>query len=319
MVKQICLDIFLQKSTRVDLNLTLVAGAAGLNKEIKVSEINRPGLTLAGHYEHFGYDRVQLFGRGETAYLNHLSPDELKNVYEKFFSYDILCCVFSHNVYPDELFCEIAEAKSVPVFVTTRTTTSFVSILTYLLYNLFSPETTLHATLVDVFGIGILLMGESSVGKSECALELLERGHKLVADDMVKVKKVDETLLMGSGTELLQHYIEIRGLGIINARDLWGMRSVLNRKRIELIAFLEVWDENKDYERLGLDDNTYTILDIEVPFVTVPVRPGRNIPVIIEAAALNQHLKKLGVNSAQQLDESIKELNRKSRQQTEEL
>ena len=319
MDKPICVDIFLAKGSRVDPKLSLIAGQAGLSKEIKMSEINRPGLALAGHYDHFGYGRVQLFGLGESAYLKRLSQEERVNIYEKFFSYDVLCCIFTHNEYPDELFCKIAEEKSVPVFVTARETTSFVSILTHFLYNLFSPEVTLHATLVDVFGIGVLLMGESSVGKSECALELLERGHKLVADDMVKVKKVDEALLMGSGSSVLKHYMEIRGLGILNARDLWGMRSVLNRKRIELVACLEQWKENQEYERLGLDENTYTILEIDVPYVTVPVRPGRNIPVIIEAAALNQHLRKLGINSARQLDESIKELNRKHLKNSEEL
>jgi len=158
---------------------------------------------------------------------------------------------------------------------------------------------------VDIYGIGMLLLGKSGVGKSETALELIERGHRLVADDMVEVKKIDESLLMGSGSEIIRHHMEIRGLGIINARDVFGIRSIRNRKRIEMVALLEEWKEDGEYDRLGIDEKRYTILDLEVPFITVPVRPGRNIPVIIETAALNQRLKKMGVFSARELDNRI--------------
>ncbi|MCL2025536.1 MAG: HPr(Ser) kinase/phosphatase [Leptospirales bacterium] len=290
----------------VDPYIRLVAGEPGLSKEVKISEINRPGLALVGFYDFFAYDRVQIFGLGESAYLKRLSSEQREAVYKEFFSYDILCCIFTHNEMPDELFCRLADEKGVSVLVTERKTTNFVSILTHLLYDLLAPVKTVHATFVDVYGIGVLLMGESGVGKSECALELLERGHKLVGDDMIEIKKVDDVLLIGSCTDTLKHYMEIRGLGIINVRDIFGIRSVCEKKRIELVALLEEWNDEKEYDRLGLDENIYTILDVKVPTITVPVKPGRNIPIIIETAALNQHLKNLGINSAWQLNESLK-------------
>jgi len=307
MEKYIKVENFLENTARIDLQVHLIAGEAGLNKEIKVGDINRPGLTLAGFYDFFAPGRIQIFGLGETAYMRQLSEEKKKETYEKFFSYDILCCFFTHDEQPDQQFVEIAEAKGVPVLVTRRDTTRFTSLLVHFLDDVFAPKVTMHATLVDVFGVGVLLLGKSGVGKSECALELIERQHRLVADDMAVIRKVDESLLMGSGTPLLKHHMEIRGLGILNVRDIFGIRSVRNRKRIELVALLEEWDSSKEYDRLGLEEKKYTILDIDVPYITIPVRPGRNIPIIIETAALNQRLKKLGINSAQELDKKIQD------------
>jgi HPr kinase/phosphorylase len=291
---------------RVDLQLELVAGHKGLDREIKMADINRPGLTLAGYYEHFSPDRVQIFGMGESSYMKGLDPGERKECYTRFFSFDPLCCVFTHRMEPDDEFKAFADEKKVPVYVTERDTTRFTSLIIHAMDELFAPSISTHATLVDVFGLGVLLMGNSSVGKSECALELIERGHRLVADDMVAIKKIDESLLMGEGVEMLRHHMEIRGIGIINVQDLFGIRSVRNRKRVELVALLEEWQEGKEYERLGLEETHYTILDIAVPYVVVPVRSGRNIPIIIEAAAMNQRLKKMGIYSARELDDKIK-------------
>ncbi|HPI90684.1 MAG TPA: HPr(Ser) kinase/phosphatase [Spirochaetota bacterium] len=307
MGKKIRISEFLKNTGRVDLELRLITGKGGLVREIESVDINRPGLTLAGFYDFFAYDRIQIFGLGEAAYMRQLPPHEKKRVYEKFFSYDVLCCIFTHNEEPDQLFIELAESKNVPVLVTTRSTTRFVSIFTHLIDEVFSPSVTLHGTLVAVYGIGILILGKSGVGKSECALELIERGHRLVADDMVEIKKVDETLLMGSGSPILKHHMEIRGLGIINVRDIFGIGSVRNRKRIELVVLLEEWDSSKEYDRLGMEEMMYNILDLEVPFLTIPVRPGRNIPIIMETAALNQRLKKMGVFSARELDDKIQD------------
>ncbi len=306
MRKQIHVNIFLKKDLSVDPQIRLVAGEGGLGREIQVSEINRPGLALAGFYDYFAFNRIQIFGMGEFSYMEQLEPELKRERYRKFFSYDVMCCIFTHGKEPDPLFCSFADEKNVPVMTTELGTTKFISLLSHLLFNVFAPETTLHATFVDVFGIGVILMGKSGVGKSECALELLERGHRLVADDMVEVRKVDEAILIGKGTDLLKPYMEIRGLGIINVRDIYGIRSVKNMKRIELVALLEEWNPEAQYERLGLDEKTYNIMDIEVPFITVPVRPGRNIPIIIEAAALNQRLKKFGINSVRELDQRIK-------------
>jgi HPr kinase/phosphorylase len=308
MGKKIRISEFLKSTGRgIDLELRLMTGKDGLIREVDSVEINRPGLTLAGFYDFFAYERVQIFGLGETAYMRQLTEDQKRTAYEKFFSYDVMCCVFTHNEEPDAIFLALAGAKNVPVFVTARTTTRFISIFTHLIDEFFSPSLTVHGTLVEVYGIGILLMGKSGVGKSECALELVERGHRLVADDMVEVKKIDESLLMGSGTPILKHHMEIRGLGIINVRDIFGIGSVRNRKRVELVVLLEEWDSAKEYDRLGMEERMYGMLDLEVPFLTIPVRPGRNIPIIIETAALNQRLKKMGVFSAKELDEKIQE------------
>jgi len=305
MEKKFCVRNFIEDSGRIDLRLRLFSGEKGLNKEVKIGELNRPGLTLAGFYDFFAYDRIQIFGLGETAYMRQRSDEEKRKIYDKFFSYEVLCCMFTHGEEPDEIFIEYSNKKNVPVLISERDTTRFTSLLVHVMDEVFAPSSTLHATLVDVFGLGVLLLGKSGVGKSECALELIERGHRLVADDMVVIKKIDESLLMGSGSPILKHHMEIRGLGIINVRDIFGIRSVRNRKRIELVALLEEWDGTKEYDRLGLEDQKYKLLDIEVPYIVVPVRPGRNIPIILETAALNQRLKKLGIFSARELDKKI--------------
>ena len=303
---KLTLRYFIEGSGRIDLQLRLLAGEDGLDKEIKSGELNRPGLALAGFFDYFAYDRIQIFGQGETAFMTQLSHDQKIKIYDEFFSYPILCCIFTYEHKPDDLFLEYAEKRNIPIFLTKRGTTRFITLFVHVIDEIFAESVTLHATLVDVFGVGVLLTGKSGVGKSETALELIERGHRLVGDDMVVVKKIDESLLMGGGSEILKHHIEIRGIGIVNVREIFGIRSVRNRKRIEMVILLEEWDSSTEYDRLGLDEKKYTILDIDVPYITVPVRPGRNIPIIIETAALNQRLKKVGVNSARELDERIK-------------
>jgi HPr kinase/phosphorylase len=290
-----------------DLHLRVLAGENGLDREIPEAEINRPGLSLAGFYDFFAYDRIQIFGKGETAFIKNISEEKQKEMFEKFFSYEILCCIFTHSDHPSRLFLEYAEKHTIPVLFTDHPTTRFVSMLTHIIAQAHAPMTTMHGTLVDVFGIGVLLLGKSGVGKSETALELVERGHRLVADDLVEIKKVDDLLIMGSGSNLIRHHIEIRGLGILNIKDIYGIRSVRNRKRIEIIVSLEDWDESKTYDRLGIDERTYAVLDVEVPHIIVPVRPGRNIPVIVETAALNLRLKKMGVNTAKELDQKLQD------------
>ena len=298
----------LGETGRIELKLRVVAGEDGLNREIRVSDINRPGLTLAGFYDFFAYDRIQIFGLGETAYMRQLAEDQRDETYDRFFSYDVKCCIFTHGEEPDGLFIKRANLKNVPLLVTDRDTTRFSSLLTLYLDQIFSPSITMHGTFVDVYGVGVLLLGNSGVGKSECALELIERSHRLVADDMVVISKIDESLLMGTGSPILKHHMEIRGIGIINVQEIFGIRSVRNRKRIELVVMLEEWDNTKEYDRLGFLDERYAILEIDVPFVTIPVRPGRNIPIIVETAALNHRLKKLDIHSARELDENIRDL-----------
>jgi HPr kinase/phosphorylase len=298
---------FLDDTGIIDLQIRLVAGSSGLDKEIHVAEINRPGLTLAGFYDFFAYDRIQIFGLGECAYLGQLEQGKETEVLREFFSYDVLCCIFTTDKEPDRLFLEYADNKGVPVFVTKKNTTNFTSSLIYLLNEALAPSVSIHGTFVDVYGVGVLLIGSSGVGKSECALELIERGHRFIADDVVIIKRVDESILMGNSSPLLKHHMEIRGLGIINVRDIFGIRSVKDRKRVELVVNLEEWEANKLYDRLGLEEKVYRILEIDVSNIVVPVRPGRNIPIIVETAALNQRLKKLGIYSARELDKNIRE------------
>ncbi|MDY6967175.1 MAG: HPr(Ser) kinase/phosphatase [Spirochaetota bacterium] len=309
--EQIFIKDLIDNSGHMDLMLKIFAGEKGLNKEITGGEVNRPGLSLAGFFDFFAFERIQIFGLGETAFISNLSDDQKKNVYEKFFSYDILCCIFTHDVKPDKIFIDFANKKNIPTLVTKFPTTRFISLLTHVLEEVFSPSTTIHGTLVDVFGLGVLLLGESGAGKSESALELVERGHRLVADDMVEVQKTDESFLIGSSSAIIAHHMEIRGLGIINVRDIFGIRSVRNRKRIELIILLEDWDPDNQYDRLGIDEQKYNILGIDVSYVVIPVKPGRNIPVIIETAALNHRLKKMGIYSAKELDNKIQNMSQK--------
>lgn len=305
-MSKLTLRYFIEGTGRIDLQLRLLTGEGGLDKEIKSGEINRPGLALAGFFDYFAYERIQIFGKGEAAFMTQLSREDKIKVYDQFFSYPVFCCIFTYEFNPDDLFLGYAEKRNIPVFISKRGTTRFITLFVHVIDEIFAESVTLHATLVDVFGVGVLLTGKSGVGKSETALELIERGHRLVGDDMVIVKKIDESLLMGAGSEILKHHIEIRGIGIVNVREVFGIRSVRNRKRIEMVILLEDWDSSTEYDRLGLDEKKYTILDIDVPYITVPVRPGRNIPIIIETAALNQRLKKVGINSARELDERIK-------------
>ena len=293
---------------KINLKLEMVAGEYGLDKEICVGDINRPGLTLSGFFDFFAFERLQVFGLGETAYISKLSAESRREVWGMFFSYNVLSCIFTHDQRPDEIFIEMANEKNVPTFVTGYRTTRFVSLWTHAVEEVFAPAASVHGTLVDVFGVGVLLIGKSGVGKSECALELVEKGHRLVADDIVKIKKIDEIFLFGKSAEIIMHHMEIRGLGIINLKDLYGISSVRNRKRVELVVQLEVWDEKTEYDRLGIDEEKYTILDIEVPYIVIPVRPGRNIPILIETAALNRRLKKMGIYSARDLDARIQNL-----------
>ena len=209
---------------------------------------------------------------------------------------------------PSKLFIELANEKNVPLFVSKHTTTRFTSLWIHAVEQYFAQTMTIHGSLVDVYGVGVLLLGKSGVGKSECALELIEKGHRLVADDVVEIQKLDDLFLFGTSAEIIRHHMEIRGLGIINVREIYGIGSVRNRKRIDIIVLLEEWDEAKEYDRLGLDEQKYTILDIDLSYITVPVRPGRNIPILIETAALNHRLKKMGTNSARELDLKIKDI-----------
>ena len=287
------------------LHLRIVTGESTLEKEITTYDINRPGLALAGDYDYFDYDRVQVFGRGEFHYLMKIvEKDELASI-RKFFEYPVTCCVFSNGNEPPDIFKDMAEKAGVPILVSTLPTNLLSSRLTKLLEDSFAPRTSVHGVLVEVFGVGILIIGKSGVGKSECALELIERGHRLVADDVVDIRSISDTFLIGSGAKLIRHHMEIRGLGIININHLFGVGAIRDKKQIQLVVSLEEWDAKKEYDRLGLTESVYTILGVEVPLLTIPVRPGRNIPILIETAAMNFRLSKLGYNTAKEFNKRL--------------
>ncbi len=287
------------------LRIRVLTSEKTLKKEITTYDINRPGLALAGEYDYFDYEKIQLFGRGEHKFLEKIiSSGKTENI-EKFFSYNVNCCIFSHGNIPPKMFIDLAEKSNVPILVSTLKTSILSTRLVKILEDAFSPRTSIHGVLVEVFGVGILIIGKSGVGKSECALELVERGHRLVADDVVDVQCISGTLLIGSGARLIRHHMEIRGLGIININHLFGVGAIRDKKQIQLVVSLEDWDPKKEYDRLGFEDQTYTILGVEVPLITIPVRPGRNIPILIETAAMNYRLRKMGYNSAKEFNKKL--------------
>ncbi len=288
------------------LELRCIAGRRGLPRDISVPDINRPGLALSGFFDSFAFKRVQLFGRGENSYLAKLHSENKTDTLKTLFGYKIPCCIFSSSRYPTEEFLSFAEEACCPILQTSLDTTDLSTRLIRVFSNIFAPKKTLHGVLVEVYGVGILLTGHSGVGKSETALELVERGHRLVADDIVEVRCVNGNEVLGKGANsLISHHMEIRGLGIINISKLYGVGAVIDQKEIQLYVKLEEWDKNKMYDRLGVDQVYMDILGVKVPAIDIPVRPGRNLPIIIEAAAMNERLKNMGYNSARDFNQNV--------------
>ncbi len=268
---------------------------------ISVADVTRPGLQLAGHFDHFGPDRVQLVGNMEMTFLQNLEPAERQRSLDALFSRGIPCLVLSRNHEPFAEMKKASERYSVPVLRTDDTTSSFMSSLIKYLNVELAPRTTLHGVLVEVYGEGVLILGESGVGKSETAMELVKRGHRLVADDLVEVRRVSDTTLLGTAPEIIRHLIEIRGIGILDVKELFGVSSVLMQDNINFVINLELWQEDKIYERLGIKQEFTDILGIEVPSITIPVREGRNLAIIAEVAAINFRQKQMGYNAAEAL------------------
>lgn len=289
-----------------DLGLRCIAGRKGLTREITIPDLNRPGLGLSGFFDKFGAERIQIFGRGECAYLEKLAADQRTDTIEQLFDSVIPCGIFTHGIYPTDDVMRVAQNTGTPLLQTDLPTSELVSRLLRALGNVFAKKITNHGVLVEVFGIGILITGDSGVGKSEAALELIHRGHRLVADDSVEIRNVSGNLLIGGGANpALGHHMEIRGLGIINITHLFGVGAIRENKQIQLVVELENWDSDKVYDRIGADEKTTEILGIKVPYLLVPVKPGRNIPIIIETAAMNERLKKMGYFSAKEFNHSV--------------
>ncbi|AMA71770.1 HPr(Ser) kinase/phosphatase [Aneurinibacillus thermoaerophilus] len=278
--------------------LKVVSGKAGLRREITVSDISRPGLEMAGYFNFYAAERIQLLGKTELGFFVTLGEAEREERINKLLDEKTPCICIAHGCEVPEEMIRQSEARSIPVLISSLPTTKLSSKLTTYLEGRLAPTTTMHGVLVDVYGVGVLLVGQSAIGKSETALELVKRGHRLVADDAVEIRQTQENQLIGSAPELIQHLLEIRGLGIINVMTLFGAGAVRNYKRISLVIRLEIWDPQKVYDRLGLDEEKLKIMDAEVPQITIPVRPGRNLAVIVEVAAMNFRLKRMGYNAA---------------------
>lgn len=268
---------------------------------VSVADVNRPALQLNGFYEHFEANRIQMIGMVEQAYLNSKTEQERQDIYRKLLSYDIPCLIFCRGFVPEESLMEVAYERQIPILGTERGTSEFMSELIYELNVLLAPSTTIHGVLVDVYGEGLLITGESGIGKSEAALELIHRGHRLVADDVVEIRKTNAHTLMGRAPQITKHLIELRGIGIIDVKSLFGVECIKESQKIDFVVKLEDWKKENDYDRLGLEDEHMNILGIDVVCHSLPIRPGRNLAVICETAAVNHRQKKMGYNAAQEL------------------
>ncbi|MCQ2981610.1 MAG: HPr(Ser) kinase/phosphatase [Treponemataceae bacterium] len=288
------------------LNLKCAYGRRGLVRTITIPDLNRPGLALSGFFESFAYQRVQVFGRGEVAYLNKLIDEGNLDNIRKLFTYEIPCCVFTHALPVPQVVADIAEEAGCVILCTDLESTEFSTRLLRVFTNIFAPKRTIHGVLVEVFGVGIILIGDSGVGKSETALELIERGHRLVADDIVELRCVNGNTVLGRGAnKIISHHMEIRGLGIINVEQLYGVGAIREQKEVQLVVKLEEWDTNKIYDRLGTDQKTMEMLGVNIPLLEIPVKPGRNVPIIIETAAMNERLKSMGYHSARDFNLNV--------------
>jgi len=303
-MKSLTVGDFIEK-TKENLKVQLVAGEDGLERTIAIPDINRPGLALAGYLDFFAFDRIQVMGLTEINYMKQLEPATMKERLQRIFKYEIPCFIVTRGLTAPSKFLELANQASVPVLRSLLTTTKVVSKIIVFLDNQFAPETNLHGVLVDVYGVGVMIMGRAGVGKSECALELIERGHRLVADDVVFIRRRGDRFLYGEGSTLLQHHMEIRGVGIFDVKNIFGVGAIRNTKRISLIVELEDWDPSKEYDRTGITEDSHTVLEVKLPKITVPVRPGRNMAIIVEVAALNHRLKEMGFDSEELLGEQL--------------
>ena len=277
------------------------------NINISNSGVNRPGLQLAGFYDHYEASRIQIVGKVEKLYLDKLDAEERRRRIEAYFSSGPVVIVFTTSMEIEEMTVLLAEKYSVPLLRTATLTTDFLAALVSYLNVQLGPRITRHGVLVEVYGEGILLLGDSGVGKSETAIELIKRGHRLIADDAVEIKRVSATTLVGRAPDIIRHYVELRGIGIVDVRRLFGMGSVKDSEKIDLVINLEEWQNGKMYDRLGLDEQTTEILGISIPSMVIPVSPGRNLSVVIEVAAMNNRQKKMGYNTAEEFNKRLME------------
>jgi HPr kinase/phosphorylase len=288
-----------------ELALNLIAGAEGLKKVIREPTVNRPGLAIAGFTRYFASKRIQALGSAETTYLKSLKPPERQSRYDQLFSHRMPCVVFSRNLNPDRGFRAAAEKARVPIFKTPLITMKFINLATLALELMFAPKGTEIGSMVDILGVGVIIRGESGIGKSECVLALIERGYSLVADDITKVSLIDNHYVMGTSMEITRDHMEVRGIGIINVAAMFGVRSIRQEKQVNLVVSLKQWEKNQDIDRLGIDDEFVEILGVKIPHITIPVRPGRDLARLIEVAAFQTKLKASGYNPAKELNDRL--------------
>lgn len=277
------------------------------DKYITVPDINRPALQLAGYFDHFDSVRVQIIGYVENSYLQTLTPERKKEIYEQLLSYGVPCIIFTADILPEEELLQQANVKGTPILTTSKKASPLLAEVVRWLNVQMAPCISIHGVLVDVYGVGVLIRGESGIGKSEVALELIKRGHRLVTDDAVEIRKVSDDTLVGSAPNITRHMIELRGIGIVDVKSLFGVQSIKETQSIDLVITLEDWEKGKEYDRLGLEEEYTEILGNRVQCHTIPIRPGRNLAVIVESTAINHRQKKMGYNAAQELYRRLQE------------
>lgn len=296
---------FLYEIGQTQFKLKTLNGQVGFDNLITDKNIHRPGLALAGYVGLFTYDRVQIFGNTEIRYLNERTVDERVKAMNTICQFSIPCIIVTHDNVLDDTLLEVAARNKIPVFQTPFATTKFSYLISDFLDDQFAPQTVVHGAFVDVYGVGLLFVGRAGIGKSEIALDLVERGHRLVADDVVMVTQKGEGILIGSGTELAKHFMEVRGLGLIDTRSMFGIRAIRFQKRVEVVIELHEWRDDEEYTRTGLDEETVRILGVDLPLVMLPIFPGKNVTVIAEVIALNHLLKHYGYDSAKELSKRL--------------
>ena len=295
----------LEQNKEFDLGLTLMAGRKGFRRRITHPQVQKMGLALTGFTQFVAPERIQIIGNTEMSYFLTLSAERQEEIIRQICHLELSCLVFTRNLEIPELLLQEADGKGIPLFRTHLHTTDFIERITQFLEEKLAATSSVHGVLMDVFGVGVLILGKSGIGKSECALDLILRGHRLVADDMVYIQKRAPSMLFGSGFEVIQHHMEIRGLGIINIRSLFGVEAIRERKKIELVLELVEWDTSREYDRLGFEKEKYAILGVDLPMLKIPVTPARNLSTIIEVAARNHLLKVMGYDSAKEFEKNL--------------
>jgi HPr kinase/phosphorylase len=289
-----------------DFDLEVISSNKNMDEiMISVADVTRPGLQLAGYFKHFGPDRIQIIGNMEISYLSSLPEKDQINRLSHLMATGIPCLILSRHHEASTAMLYTSEKYDVPLIQTNDTTSTFYASLVKYLNVELAPRTSIHGVLVEVFGEGVLITGDSGVGKSETALELVKRGHRLIADDLVEVRRVSDTTLVGRAPEIIRHLLEIRGLGIVDVKELYGVSSVKQQENINVIINLELWQEGKFYSRLGNEDETTSLLGIDMPSLTIPIRPGRNLAIIVEVAAINHRQKMMGYNATDALTDRV--------------